>query len=488
MTFYDKWFKKQPRFYNPPFNVNGLVPPNRTDDGFLRAYGEIGWLHAVVFRIALGCGEVKWELYTRDEKPKQTLTHPILTLLDHVNPFQTSNEFIELHTVYQNLVGECFWILNFNRLGEPAEIWIPSPNKMSVVPDKDKFIKGYVYGTGADAITFDVNEVIHFKDPNPLNPYRGLGAAQAIAVDLDIELYSGQWNRQFFYNSARPDGVIEFDYNLSDEQYDKLKKNWTERHGGVNKAHHVALLEGGGKYKQVQNTVKDMDFPNNKLRNRDVILGVYGVPLSIMGISENVNKANAEAGEYTFARWVIKPRLDRIMHKLNEQLVHKFRNSDNLLLAYEEVVPQTIEQKKELAESGMKSGYLKVDEARVLRNLDPIGGEIGESLLIPINMQLTPASGPIPVPPTPEPPMVQESVSKTMTDDKRAHWDLYAAMTEKQEKLFEEVFLSVFDETAAASNQDVSSNTTSDDDPIRTKGWCAYADRSGRDSEVSGST
>ena len=33
-----------------------------------------------------------------------------------------------------------------------------------------------------------------------------------------------------------------------------------------------------------------------------------------------------------------------------------------------------------------------------------------------------------------------------MTDDKRAHWDLYAAMTEKQEKLFEEVFLSVFDE------------------------------------------
>ena len=393
---------KQPRFnYNYGFNAGGIIPPDRTTEGFLRAYGEIGWLYAVVFRIALGCGEVKWRLYNGSERSERTQIskNPILTLLDHINPFQTSNEFIELHTIYQDLVGECFWILNYNALGEPAEIWIPYPTKMSVVPDKQKFIKGYIYGIGENAIPFEPNEVIHFKYPNPLNQYRGLGPAQSIGIDLDAEIYSGKWNRNFFYNSARPDGVIEFDYNLSDEQFAKLKEQWSEKYKGVSKAHQVGLLEGGGKYKQIQNTIKDMDFSQLKRLNRDVILGVYGMPLSVMGISENVNKANAEAGDYTFARWIVKPRLDRIKHKLQEQLIPKFRKSDNLEIDYDEVVPETIDQKKELAESGMRAGYLTINEARKLRGLDPLPN--GDVLLVPLNLIPTPVgklSAPIPTP------------------------------------------------------------------------------------------
>ena len=383
---------KQPSF-SYGFNASGAIPPNRTTEDFLRAYGEIGWLYAVVFRIALGCGEVKWRLYNGSDRSERTQVekHPVLNLLDQINPFQTSNEFIELHTVYQDLVGECFWVLNYNALGEPAEIWIPYPNKMSIVPDKNKFVKGYIYGYGAEAIPFDTNEVIHFKYPNPLNQYRGFGPAQSIGIDLDAELYSGQWNRNFFYNSARPDGVIQFDYNLSDEQFEKLKKQWSEKYKGVSKAHQVALLEGGGKFLQIQNTVKDMDFSQLKRLNRDMILGVYGMPQSVMGISENVNKANAEAGDYTFARWIVKPRLDRIRNKLNEQLIPKFRRAENLELDYEEVVPETIEQKMLLAESGIRAGYLTINEARKLRGLDPLPN--GDVLLVPLNLIPTPVSG-----------------------------------------------------------------------------------------------
>ncbi len=112
---------KQPRF-SYGFNSGGSIPPERSIEGYLRAYGEIGWLYAVVFRIALGCGEVKWRLFNGSDRSERTQIdkHPILKLLDYVNPFQTSNEFIELHTIYQDLVGECFWILNYNALGEPA--------------------------------------------------------------------------------------------------------------------------------------------------------------------------------------------------------------------------------------------------------------------------------------------------------------------------------------------------------------------------------
>ena len=389
MNILEKMFSrtKRPIPNSNYFNAGGLIPPALSESSALESYLNVGWLHAVVFRIALGCSEVEWTLFdsANQEKPKQIFKHPVLSLLHQVNPFQTSNEFIALDTIYNELIGESFWALNFNALGEPAEIILPYPQRMSVIPAKEfPFVKGYVYGVGAEAVPFDVNEIIHFKYPNPLNQYHGLAPARAIGINLDAEQNADKWVNQFFYNSARPDGVISFDYNLSDEQFDKLKKQWSEKYKGVSKAHQVALLEGGGKYLQIQNSIKDMDFANLKQKNRDVILGVFGMPQSVMGISENVNKANAEAGDYTFARWIVKPRLEWKRAKLQEQLIPKFRRSENLTLGFMEVVPETIEQKRDLAESGMRAGYLTINEARKMQHLDPLPN--GDVLLVPLNL------------------------------------------------------------------------------------------------------
>ena len=438
------------------FSMNNVLSPERDTTGFLKAYSDVGWLYAVCFRIALGCSEVKWTLtdVSNREKPKQIYNHKILDLLKLVNPTQTSNEFIALHTIYKLLIGESFWVINNNLNNEPGEIVLAYPQKMSVVPAKNfPMVKGYVYGSGAEAIPFTPEEVIHFKEPNPLNQYRGLGGAQAIGINLDAQMNADKWINQFFYNSARPDGVIEYDYDLSDEQFDKLSKQWKEKHQGVSKAHSVALLEGGGKYVQIQNTVKDMDFPNLQLRNRDVILGVFGMPLSVMGISENVNKANAEAGDYTFARWLIKPRLDWDKAKIQEQLIPKFKNSANLEIGYEEVVPETIDQKRELAESGMRAGYLTINEARKLRGLDPMPN--GDVLLIPLNLlPTTPESldRPIQTPtnnagdtPTPivEPPVKGKGYTP---EQKKEIWARKNQKILRQEEMFKGVFSKVLKE------------------------------------------
>ena len=425
--------------------------------GLLSAYGQIGWLHAVVFRIALGCSEVEWTLFdsSNPEKPKQIYKHPILTLLKQVNPFQTSNEFIALDTIYNELIGESYWILNNNGLGEPAEIILPYPQKMSVVPAANfPYVKGYVYGVGVEAVPFDVNEVIHFKYPNPLNQYHGLAPAQAIGINLDAEQNADKWGNQFFYNSARPDGVIQFDYNLSDEQFDKLKKQWSEKYKGVSKAHQVALLEGGGKYLQIQNTIKDMDFPNLKQKNRDVILGVWGMHPASLGLTENVNKANAESAEYQHAKNIIKPRLDWKKAKMQEQLVPRFRNSDNLTLGFKEVVKETTEQKIMAAESGMRAGYLTINEARTMQGYDPLPN--GDMLLVPLNLIPTPTSGKVTQGGAVEARMAHnhEAVgsnpapaTKSLSDDqKRLHWEAYAKSTERQEEMFNRVFESVFND------------------------------------------
>ena len=456
MSFLDRLFKPQViKAPQTPFlaNYGYAVPPDRDMRGFIDCFGQVGWLYAVVSKIAQGVADADWCLYT-DRKGDliEVESSPIMDVFNYVNPFQTRSEFIELHEIYMGLVGESFWVINKNRGGLPGEIWLAPPERMSVVPSKKDFIAGYIYKVGSESIPLDRELVIHHKLPNPSNPYRGLGPVQALAIDLDSELYAGKWNRNFFYNSARPDGVITFEGTLAEEQFDRLKKQWTERHGGTANAHKMALLEGGGKYQQIQLSAKDMDFHALRLLNRDNILGVFGMPLSIMGITENVNRANAESGEYVFARWIVTPRLKRLQGKLNEQFLPMFPNTQNLVLLPEDVVPQTLEQKQLLAESGIRAGYMTINEAREIQGLDAIpAGDVLMTSLSMVPMKIDEEyEPPEPIPPAAPPEETPEDDTNSDTEEetpksvkkkreltpewKETYWRGYVTRAEAYEK------------------------------------------------------
>lgn len=399
---------------------------------FLQAFEEVGWLNAPVMKIASSVADAKWRLYRGDDrhKRKEVISHPILDLLNFVNPFDTTEEHMELHQIFMELTGKCFWVLNRNKLGIPAEVWIFPSHQIRVIPSAIDFIAGFEYASGSFKKVFKPQDVIFFKYPRPLNRWDGLSPFKTVAVDIDAEDFAGRWNRAFFKNSARVDSVIEIEGPLSPDSRDELKKQWQERYGGVDRAHKTAILEGGAKYKTVSMTQKDMDFVNLRKHNRENLLGVVGMPLPMMGITENVNRANAEAGAYIFARWIIKPRLDRIKNKLNQKLLPQFPNSQGLFLDYDEIVQETMEQKKGIAETGIKWGMLTINEGRHLLGEDSIKG--GDKRLVPMNM-LEISVGESQPAPAPKP---GEEALKSWADEKgEAFWEMYALKAEKQETI-----------------------------------------------------
>lgn len=443
------WLRKAPQLMERRFGYAVSpwnIPPERNLRGYLSAYSEIYSLFGIALRIATAMGEVKWRLYKGSERDErsQIADHSILKLLDFANEFQTGQEVIELTSLHMDLAGKAYWYLPRNQLGVPGEVWVLPPHLMKIVPDEKKFIAGYVYQNGVEQIPFDKNEIIRFPMPDPINPYGGIGYAQPAAVELDSEAYAGKWNRNFFYNSARADAVLEIDGSLGQEQYEQLREQWASRYQGVSRAHKIAILEGGLKYKQIQVSQKDMDFPELRKQTRENLLFTFGMPLSVMGISENVNRANAEAGDYTFARWLIRPRLTRIKNKLNEQLLSMFPQAKGVEIDFDEIVPETIEQKKSLAESGIKSGYMTIDEGRKLIGLDPLPAGKGNQLLIPMNIFPTPVTG---VAPKPEAPKPEVPKPKAFSEEQKEHyWRGYALKTEKQEQYFKIRLKSLFDD------------------------------------------
>jgi HK97 family phage portal protein len=303
----------------------------------LQAMGSVGTLFAIVSRISQATASTQWCLYRTSTdnrrayattpRPRQEVTkHPALQVWQKPNPFMSQQQFVETFSQHQELVGEAYWLpAQDDRFSFPVELWPARPDRMAEVPSPTEFLKGWVYSDPDGAkVPLGVDEVIQIKAPNPTNPYRGMGAVQTILTDLDSVRYSAEWNRNFFVNGAQPGGIVEVPGNLTDDEFDEFNDRWRASHQGVAKAHKVALLENNMKWIDVNYSQKDMQFVELRNVGREIIQEAFGISKTMLGMTEDVNRATAEAAEYVFSRWLLTSRLDRIRGALNEQFLPLF--------------------------------------------------------------------------------------------------------------------------------------------------------------------
>jgi len=364
----------------------GFVPADMNARDQLLAYQQ--WVYACVQAIAEAVSDINLRLFQlKDGDMIEVDTHELLDILFKVNPFQSKTDFLQLHQTYMDLSGESFWFLERGtddpKPTDPIkEIWALRPDLVEIVPDRETFIKGYLYRGGAQQrIPLSVNEVIHFKYPNPLSPYRGLSPVKAAALAVDTHKFASEWNRNFFFNSARPDAVLQSDSVINDEQWKRLSAEWNANYRGVDRAHKVAVLENGIKYQQTGINQKEMDFFKQKNLTRDEILGIYRVPKAILGITEGVNVGNAEATHKIFLSQVIKKKMQRIIDTLNEFFVPAF--GDNLILDFDDPTPENREAKVSEFERGHNK-WLTINEIRNEEGLPPVSG--GDIIYQPISL------------------------------------------------------------------------------------------------------
>jgi HK97 family phage portal protein len=296
----------------------------------MRAMGSVGTLFAIVSRLANGTSQVEWHLYRkaksgRPEDRVEVTAHAALDLWRKPNAFMPRQEFVETQQQHLDLTGEGWWVVARDpRSPIPLELWPVRPDRMAPVPDAETFISGYMY-TAPDGqqIALNLDQVIQLRMPNPLDLYRGMGPVQAILADLDSSRYSAEWNANFFRNSAQPGGILQVDRRLGDAEFDELRMRWNEQHRGVANAHRVAILEQAT-WVDRKYTQQDMQFSELRAQNREVIREAFGFPKPLLGSVDDVNRANAEAGELVFSRWLIVPRLERIKAALNNDLLPLF--------------------------------------------------------------------------------------------------------------------------------------------------------------------
>jgi len=371
------------------FSDNSLgdtVPPKRKSSEYLKS--STGWVYACVNAIADEVAMINLRLYKYAGKDVQEIaSHPILDVLYRANEFMTKFDLFWLVSQYLELTGEAPLFISYNGL-KPDKIILLRPDRLQIIPGTTgEIIKGYKYSTdGRNSINLEPHEVVFLRNPDPDTPFRGKGTLSAAARSADIDEYSEEYNKRFFYNSARPDAVLQTAQKLTKDQLERTEKKFKQKFQGLDNSHKLLILQGGLEYKPMSLTQKDMDFMEQQRFSRDKILGIFRVPRTALGITDDVNRANAEATDYIFAKRKIKPVMQRITEQLNEFFVPLFANSENMFLDYDDPVPEALDQKLLLYGNGLQNGWLSINEVRSMQGLPPAGDE-ADKLRVPLNFQ-----------------------------------------------------------------------------------------------------
>ena len=291
--------------------------------------------------------------------------HPFLDLLDHVNPVHTRWDLWAATAEFLELTGNAYWYVVADRLGTPREIWPLHSQRVKVIPDKRTLIGAYEYTVSPGrTIRFERREIVHFRYPNPHGLYYGWSPLQAAAeaVDAHEQMLTAQWAA--FQQGVQPPKVFfTTPQIISDEAtLRRLQERLEARYSGAESNQRVMVAHGGLKPERLSLTPQEMDFLQSRRATRDEILAVFGVPAAVAGLSDDVNRASADAMERIFVRHTVAPKLDLIGQAIQQDLLAAYPAT--LRVEFEAILPEDRDQTRKDAVAAFDRGAMSVNELR----------------------------------------------------------------------------------------------------------------------------
>jgi HK97 family phage portal protein len=288
--------------------------------------------------------------------------HPLLTLLTNVNPYTEGFSWRESIYADMDIFGRSFHAkVQPNPNKPPTSLWRMQPQLMKVLPDAEKFVAGFEYGTGSNKKTFEPEDVLWFRCFDPFDPLGGFGALEAWIKTVDAEFAHASFVDWIYNKGGSPDYVVTAKNGMSVDQKKAFRSEWRKMFSKLfNRRENVAILSGEGDITPLGRTPRDLESVEQDNVLRDKIAIAFGVPKSLI-TSDDVNLANAKEGSITFLRNSVMPMVQKVEDTLNEQLVPMW--SDRLILVHDNPI---IEDKRIMIDeraSMLKSGFT-VDEVR----------------------------------------------------------------------------------------------------------------------------
>ena len=324
-----------------------------------RVYEQSPWVYIAINRIAEAGALAPLKVYRlAGEKRVGIENHALEQLLGNPNPMTSRFELFEQTLGSLELHGNAYWYLTGDAQGSPREIWVLRPDRMTVVPDSHKVVRGYLYAIDSQIIPLDALEVIHFRRWHPGNDYYGLSPISSARAAVLSDKHMADWNRNTFgKDNGVPAGIVNIQEFISDTDFERIKREWRNNYGGTGRK--TAFLRGGSiEWQNIGMSHNDLDFLQGRRAQRDEILNIFGLPVGL--ISENATEANAKVAERLFIERTLWPKLVRVAQKISQELLPFY--GAGLVAEYDDIRPTDTQAR--LAEIRAAYPLLSINELR----------------------------------------------------------------------------------------------------------------------------
>ena len=284
--------------------------------------------------------------------------HPLQKLIDMPNPDTSWLEIMYEISQQLDLAGNAYLSeIKAGVNGYPTQLWLLPSQYIKLKPGRERLIDSYEYQeSSAQKFTILADDMVQLRLPNPNSRYFGQPTLMAAGRATDIDRESGIWQKNSLENRGVVDLHVEVPDTMQPDQIDALKVSIKEKQTGSKNAREPWITSG--KINQLGQTAVEMDFVNSRKAVWAEICAVFGLSMSVLGFTEDVNLANGQ--EQQKAMWInnIIPLLELIKRQLNAQLASEF---DGVELHYDTsnvaALQENLTEKLSNAESLYRLGY-----------------------------------------------------------------------------------------------------------------------------------
>ena len=342
--------------------------------------------NAIVYRavrlVAESVGALTFVLY---EGADELASHPLLDLIARPNPRQDGPAFLESVAAYLLLAGnayvEAVSLPGGGAQGNVRELYALRPDRMKVVPGPDGWPRAFDYTVNGASVRFEQNAtqppILHLTLFNPLDDYYGLSPLEAAACAVDTHNAAAQWNKALLDNAARPSGALVYagpdGVVLSDQQFERLKRELDRQYQGAANAGRPLVLEGGLDWKAMSLSPKDMDFMEAKHAAAREIALAFGVPPMLLAIPGDNTYSNYQEASRVFWRQTVLPAAGRIAAALTQWLAPSF-GAGLTLMPDTDRIEALAADRSALWARVTAAPFLTVNEQRAATGYGPLAG------------------------------------------------------------------------------------------------------------------
>lgn len=320
-------------------------------------------------------------LRANDELEIFDYSHPLVQLLRNPNDPDTGGDLWRELDVFLELNGISYLWPVPNGAGRIAEMWvIPSHWVYPVSEGKRRLVDYYeirpyeAYGGAAPttvAARYDASELIPFRFKGPLSKIDGHSPLQAGAEIVDVYESIQMSRYHACKNGSNIGEVIQLgeDYDVEgDQDMRRIEAKFFSKWQGERGFERPMILPAGCSLVRSP-PERELAYLQSSDQLRDYIAAMWGVPKTVLGITEATNRATFIGAMAQFIYQTVNPRARYIGEVLSEKLAPYY--GENIRIWWPDMTPSDDDAMRADVQMLAQNLMITPNEGRAWYGLEP---------------------------------------------------------------------------------------------------------------------